>query len=265
MIRSRTAEAKGSLLDCSSTVSWNDVIQYAWTSDSDIGARSSEPDTVGCRPSDSEVVWTLGKSQGNDTIGWKDDVIRLEYQCQRRHWPCAHKAVTCARTKIYLRIPSGVLGWYVDVCNTQIGKEHTSMLPNLDLKVNIFNESDRKMFKLFANINITNLINVQKKIKIVIFRIFYVGIRQYAMKLLHIGVRRQNVGTRQHIKKVYVGRRQGETFIVGTQQYAVNKHFGSRWYIIGTRQNNKVNVGLRRFITKPVGARHKNKVNYVGT
>ena len=117
-IRSRTAEAKGSLLDCSLTVSWNDIIQYARTSDSDIGARSS----------DSEVFWTLGKSQGNDTIGWKDDVIRLEYQCQRRHWPCAYKAVTCARTKIYLRIPPGVLGWYViDVCNTQIGKEHMSM------------------------------------------------------------------------------------------------------------------------------------------
>ena len=69
------------------------------------------------------MVWTLGISQGNDTIGWKDDIIRLEYQCQRRHWPCAYKAVTCAP-----RIHPGVLGWYViDMCNTQIGKEHMSM------------------------------------------------------------------------------------------------------------------------------------------
>ena len=265
MIRSRTAEAKGSLLDCSSTVSWNDIIQYAWTSDSDIGARSSEPDIVGFRLSDSEVVWTLDKFQGNDTIGWKDDVIRLEYQCQRRHWSCAHKAVTCARTKVYLRTPPGVLGWYVDVCNTQKGKEHTSMLPYLDSKVNIFSESDSKIFKLLANINITNLNNVQKKIKTAIFRNLYVGIRQYATKLLHIGIRKQNVGIRQHIKKVYVAWRQGETFMVGTRQYAVNKHFGSRWCIIGTRQNNKVNVGLRRSLTKTVGTRYKNEFNCVGT
>ena len=139
------------------------------------------------------------------------------------------------------------------------------MLPNLDSKVNIFSEREFKIFKFFTNIKITNLNNVQKKINTVIIRNLHVGIRQYATKLLHIEIRKQNVEIRQHIKKVHVVRRQGETFTVGTRQYEVNKHFGSRWNIIGTRQNNKVNVGRRRSITKPVGTRYKNKFNCVGT